>query len=75
MKKIIGILIILIMVSCTKITVLEVKNVKDVYRVTYQNKAFLSSQWVTHTNFYTMNGVNNFIVEIADKDLSQWRSK
>ena len=74
MKKLVTIILILILVSWQKITVLEVKNVDDVYKVSYSMK-YISIHQVIQKDFYTIHGVDNFIIEMADRDVSGWGLK
>ncbi len=71
MKKLLLLLIVLILLSgcSSKTTVLEVVYVDDHYRVLYDTKYGITSR-----NFYTVYGVNNFMRNNADVNLSEWPS-
>lgn len=74
MKKLIIIIAVLLIMGCEKITILEIKAIDECYRVSYVKKANFG-KWTTHDDFYTLLGVENFLTEVADEDLSQWRVK
>lgn len=79
MKKIILIIITILFLSCEKVTVLEVSIDKDYYKVTYYKEHFDLINWkntnIYECNFKTFFGVNSFLNNVADKDLSGWNIK
>lgn len=67
--------IVLLLSGCSKTTVLEVVYVDDYYRVLYEDVYYVG--WIKNNNitsrrFYTVYGVNNFMRNSVDVNLSEW---
>jgi hypothetical protein len=79
MKKIILIILCLMFLGCEKITVLEVAIIRDSkqssYKITYSEGLSIESPYIRTVEFYTLLGVHNFIVNVADEDCSGWEDK
>lgn len=77
MKKVlIGIMVLGMLVSCTRVVVLEVGSQYrdgkfENYRVVYTRHQ-TGSQWTSTDNFLTSEGVDAFIDE-ANENLSEWK--
>ncbi len=73
-KLILLVFIVMMIISCTKTTIIEVATVGDgylgEYRVVYTDRQ-LGSKRTLFKYFYTLEGVNTFILE-SDINLSSW---
>ena len=77
LKTAIIIILLLTLSGCSKTTVLEVVYVDSYYRVMYVDNDYIG--WhkttnITSRNFYTVYGVNNFMINNVDVNLSEWPS-